>query len=161
MEDSISETALLTRQAALPAVVVDMRAPGGLEMAVQDALQAVGLCREMVAIVLVPLGTAHPSWPVHISELSNAEGIVIDAPGHAVHVYGRPVSLTVKEFTLLHYLYERRGVVISRQELLRDIWGENYGVGPRTVDIHVRRLRAKLGADWIETIRRVGYKFRR
>jgi Transcriptional regulatory protein, C terminal len=54
-----------------------------------------------------------------------------------------------------------RGVVISREELLRDVWGERYGGGARTVDIHIRRLRAKLGAQWFETTRGIGYKFRR
>ena len=85
---------------------------------------------------------------------------MIDALGREVTLHGELVVLTVKEFARLHYLYERRGTVVTRQELLRDVWGERYNGGPRTVDIHVRRVRAKLGAGWVETARGVGYKFR-
>jgi two-component system alkaline phosphatase synthesis response regulator PhoP len=67
----------------------------------------------------------------------------------------------MKEFALLQYLYERRGILVSREELLRDVWGGSYHGGPRTVDIHIRRLRAKLAADWFETVRGLGYRFRR
>ena len=86
---------------------------------------------------------------------------MIDALGHEALLHGQSVPLTVKEFALLHYLYERRGAVITRDELLRDIWGIRYRGGTRTVDIHIRRLRAKLGSEWFETTRGVGYKFRR
>ena len=74
---------------------------------------------------------------------------------------GRPISLTAKEFALLAYLCERRGKVLSREHLLARVWGNRYEGGPRTVDIHVRRLRAKLGdALPLETLRGSGYKLR-
>jgi DNA-binding response OmpR family regulator len=70
-------------------------------------------------------------------------------------------SLTAKEFALLVYLCERRGKVLSRDHLLARVWGNRYDGGPRTVDIHVRRLRAKLGdALPLETLRGSGYKLR-
>lgn len=87
--------------------------------------------------------------------------ILIDRAGHEVSVQGRPVSLTAKEFALLAYLAERRGKVLSRDHLLARVWGNRYDGGPRTVDIHVRRLRAKLGeALPLETLRGSGYKLR-
>lgn len=87
--------------------------------------------------------------------------IVVDKAGHEVSVGGRPVSLTAKEFALLAYLCERRGKVLSRDHLLARVWGNRYDGGPRTVDIHVRRLRAKLGdALPLETLRGSGYKLR-
>jgi DNA-binding response OmpR family regulator len=89
------------------------------------------------------------------------EGLVVDALAHEVLLHGQLVPVTAKEFALLHYLYERRGIVFTREQLLRDVWGERYRGGPRTVDIHIRRVRIKVGAQWIETIRQVGYKFRR
>ena len=89
------------------------------------------------------------------------ESLVIDVHGHEVFLHGQPVPLTAKEFAVLRYLYERRGAVVTRGQLLREVWSESYRGGARTVDIHVRRLRAKLGTDWIETIRGTGYKFRR
>jgi DNA-binding winged helix-turn-helix (wHTH) protein len=88
-------------------------------------------------------------------------GIVVDRAGHEVTVDGRPVALTAKEFALLSYLCERRGKVLSREHLLARVWGNRYDGGPRTVDIHVRRLRAKLGdALPLETLRGSGYKLR-
>ncbi len=87
--------------------------------------------------------------------------ILIDKAGHEVSVGGRPVSLTAKEFALLGYLCERRGKVLSRDHLLARVWGNRYDGGPRTVDIHVRRLRAKLGDGLpLETLRGSGYKLR-
>lgn len=86
-------------------------------------------------------------------------GIVVDRAAHEVTVNGRPVSLTAKEFALLAYLCERRGKVLSRDHLLARVWGNRYEGGPRTVDIHVRRLRAKLGTSLpLETLRGSGYK---
>jgi len=87
--------------------------------------------------------------------------IVVDRAGHEVTVNGRPISLTAKEFALLAYMCERRGKVLSREHLLARVWSNRYDGGPRTVDIHVRRLRAKLGdALPLETLRGSGYKLR-
>jgi DNA-binding response OmpR family regulator len=85
--------------------------------------------------------------------------IVIDRAAHEVLLDGASVALTAKEFALLAYLCERRGKVVSREELLRRVWGNRYEGGARTVDIHVRRLRAKLGqALPLATLRGAGYK---
>lgn len=88
--------------------------------------------------------------------------IVVDRAGQEVRIEGRNVALTAKEFALLAYLCERRGRVFSREHLLDRVWGSHYAVGSRTVDIHVRRLRAKLGSALpLETLRGRGYKLRR
>lgn len=98
------------------------------------------------------------------SEFANEERIkvgplVIDRLGHAVEVDGRPVSLTAREFALLVHLCERRGRVVSRSEALAWVWGDSYEGGARTVDIHIRRLRSKLGdALPLTTVRGLGYK---
>ena len=85
--------------------------------------------------------------------------IFIDRSAHEVTVDGHLVSLTAKEFALLAYLSERRGKLVSRSELLTRVWGNRYEGGARTVDIHVRRLRAKLGpALPLMTLRGAGYK---
>lgn len=87
--------------------------------------------------------------------------LVVDKAAHVVSAHGRIVTLTAKEFSLLAYLCERRGRVHSREHLLARVWGNRYEGGPRTVDIHVRRLRAKLGdALPLETVRGAGYKLR-
>ena len=86
-------------------------------------------------------------------------GVLIDRPAREVTVDGRGVALTAKEFSLLSYLCERRGRVVGRDELLRRVWGHRYEGGARTVDIHVRRLRAKLGPSLpLVTARGSGYK---
>lgn len=86
----------------------------------------------------------------------------IDLAGHEVSVDGRKIELTHQEFALLKFLSQNRGRVYSREQLLSRVWGVNYYGGSRTVDIHVRRLRMKLGpmADPVETVRGVGYKMR-
>lgn len=75
---------------------------------------------------------------------------------------GRPIDLTYMEYELLRYFIEHQGRVWSREQLLSKVWGYDYYGGARTVDVHIRRLRAKLGeerASWITTVRSVGYRF--
>lgn len=85
--------------------------------------------------------------------------IVIDRAAHEVTLHGAVIALTAKEYALLCHLSDRRGRVVSRAELLSRVWGAHYDGGPRTVDIHVRRLRAKLGpALDLSTTRGAGYK---
>ena len=87
--------------------------------------------------------------------------LVVDRAAHEVSVDGRRVTLTAKEFALLGFLAANRGRVFSRETLLARVWGSRYEGGARTVDIHVRRLRAKLGdALPLETLRGAGYKLR-
>jgi DNA-binding response OmpR family regulator len=88
--------------------------------------------------------------------------VVLDLAGHAVTVAGTTVDLTQQEFALLRFLAQHRGRVFERDHLLRRVWGVRHYDGSRTVDIHVRRLRMKLGrqGDIIETVRGVGYKVR-
>lgn len=100
------------------------------------------------------------------SEFANDErvkvgGIVIDHAAHEVAVNGRQVELTAKEFALLSFLARNRGRAFSRDQLLARVWGSRYEGGARTVDIHVRRLRMKLGEQLpLETLRGAGYKLR-
>ena len=87
--------------------------------------------------------------------------LIVNPDNYQVYVHGRPLDLTYKEFELLKFLAQRPGRVCDRDTLLREVWGYDYYGGTRTVDVHVRRLRAKLGAEHealIETIRNVGYR---
>ena len=89
-------------------------------------------------------------------------GITIDEGTYTCRLKGRPLELTYKEFELLKYLAQHPGRVFTRAQLLQEVWGYDYYGGTRTVDVHVRRLRAKLGTDHeqlIGTVRHVGYKF--
>jgi DNA-binding response OmpR family regulator len=87
--------------------------------------------------------------------------IVLDPSTYRVSLEGTPLDLTFKEFELLRYLAERRGRVFTRPALLREVWGYDFYGGTRTVDVHVRRLRSKLGPaheGLVETVRGVGYR---
>jgi DNA-binding response OmpR family regulator len=88
--------------------------------------------------------------------------LVIDPQTYSSKIKGRPLDLTYKEFELLRFLAQHPGRVFTRDQLLREVWGYDYFGGTRTVDVHVRRLRAKLGSEHealIGTVRQVGYKF--
>ena len=91
-----------------------------------------------------------------------AGALVIDEVTYSVRLRGRLLDLTYKEFELLKYLAQHPGRVFTRSQLLQEVWGYDYFGGTRTVDVHVRRLRAKLGTDYevlIGTVRNVGYRF--
>jgi DNA-binding response OmpR family regulator len=88
--------------------------------------------------------------------------LVIDESAYAARIRGQALDLTFKEFELLRFLAQHPGRVFSRAQLLQDVWGYDYFGGTRTIDVHVRRLRAKLGAEHealIGTVRNVGYRF--
>ncbi|GAB3618991.1 response regulator transcription factor [Glutamicibacter sp. PS] len=88
--------------------------------------------------------------------------LVIDELSYTAKIEGRVLDLTYKEFELLKYLAQHPGRVFSRDQLLHEVWGYDYYGGTRTVDVHVRRLRAKLGTDHeqlIGTVRNVGYRY--
>lgn len=92
---------------------------------------------------------------VHLGSLT------IDPERYEVTVAGKRVALTYMEFQLLKYLVKNRGRVIAREALFRDVWEQEHPSGMRTVDVHIRRLRAKLGADFeshLQTVRKVGYR---
>lgn len=91
----------------------------------------------------------------------NASGVVIDEASYSAKIHGRPLDLTYKEFELLKFLAQHPGRVFSREQLLSEVWGYDYFGGTRTVDVHIRRLRAKLGdlEALIGTVRNVGYRF--
>lgn len=86
--------------------------------------------------------------------------VAVDVGKHTVTVEEKPVTLTFKEFELLSYLMENEGIVLTRDQLLSKIWGYDFDGETRTVDVHIRTLRQKLGlgGNYIETIRGVGYK---
>ena len=89
-----------------------------------------------------------------------AAGIVIDEDSYTARVHGSVLNLTYKEFELLKYLAQHPGRVFTRSQLLNEVWGYDYYGGTRTVDVHIRRLRAKLGSEnekLISTVRNVGY----
>jgi two-component system phosphate regulon response regulator PhoB len=131
----------------------------GLELGADDYVVKPFSPRELVlrikAILRRTASEAETREPVRVGALA------IDIEGHLVTVDGRPVALTATEFKLLVTLFQRRGRVQTRDELLNVVWGYDYIGYGRTVDAHVKRLREKLGeaSTVIETVRGVGYRF--
>jgi len=116
---------------------------------------------EVEARLRLVIARAHAGDQETSTEI-HASGVVIDEASYTARVGGQPLNLTYKEFELLKYLAQHPGRVFTRDQLLHEVWGYDYYGGTRTVDVHVRRLRAKLGSDHeqlIGTVRNVGYRF--
>ena len=115
---------------------------------------------EVEARLRLAVGRTHVE--PHNRAIIRAGDLTIDPDTYAAKLKRRPLDLTYKEFELLRFLAQHPGRVFSRDQLLREVWGYDYFGGTRTVDVHVRRLRAKLGSEHealIGTVRQVGYKF--
>ena len=112
--------------------------------------------RELVARMKAVLRRSEQHWEDHVLMLGD---VVLERDAHEVSVGGSRVTLRPKEFDLLAFLLQNRGVVVSRELLLERVWGFDYAGGTRTVDVHVAQLRRKLGRpELIETVRGSGYK---
>ena len=112
--------------------------------------------RLRLALARTPPAPGAPGAPIRVA------GVLIDEASYTAKVHGIALNLTYKEFELLKYLAANPGRVFSRDQLLHEVWGYDYYGGTRTVDVHVRRLRAKLGTEneqLIGTVRNVGYRF--
>ena len=112
---------------------------------------------ELVSCVKAVLRRAKPQRVEHLLQTG---GLVVNLDGHTVTADGEKVALTFKEFELLKLLLSQPGIVFTRDKLMEEVWGTDYCGESRTVDMHVRTLRQKLGAygDRIETVRGVGYR---
>ena len=134
----------------------------GLELGADDYLTKPYSPRELVLRVRAILRRAEAIESVS-DETIRIGSLTIDPIEHRVQLLGEEIELTATEFRLLLTLAQRRGRVQSREELLNVVWGYEHSGYRRTVDTHLRRLRAKMGeaADYLETVRGVGYRFRR
>jgi two-component system alkaline phosphatase synthesis response regulator PhoP len=94
-----------------------------------------------------------------VAPVISAGDIIIDRPSYTVLVKGKEVKLPRKEFELLHFLARQPNRVFDRDDLLRNIWGTDVLVLARTVDVHIRKIREKIGETYIRTVKGVGYKF--
>ncbi|HLW40254.1 MAG TPA: response regulator transcription factor [Brumimicrobium sp.] len=95
----------------------------------------------------------------HVSASDEKRGITIDREKHIVVKNGEEFHLPKKEFDLLSLLYSKPGVVFKRNTILSVVWGNEIVVGDRTIDVHIRKLREKLGSEHIQTVKGVGYKW--
>lgn len=157
----------LIRQTGVECPVILVTTEGGLaavnaEWGIDDVLLDMAGPAEVEARLRLAIGR------VAVTEETDADGelrlgdLIIDESAYSARIRGRSLDLTFKEFELLRFLASHGGRVFTRAQLLQEVWGYDYFGGTRTVDVHVRRLRAKLGAEHevlIGTVRNVGYRF--
>jgi phosphate regulon transcriptional regulator PhoB len=136
----------------------------GLEVGADDYITKPFSVKELMARVKAVLRRADVRELPEKAETFEFKGLRIDMKSYEVTVDGRNVNLSPKEFKLLRFLSQNPGRVYSRDQILDRVWGDESFVEPRTVDVHVRRLRAQIEQDenspnYIVTVRGVGYKF--
>lgn len=100
------------------------------------------------------------SYSIDSSEVTDVGGIIIDKAAHIVKIDGQEIDLSFKEFELLTYFVDNKGLALSREKILNNVWNYDYFGDARTIDTHVKKLRKKLGdkGDYIKTIWGMGYK---
>ena len=156
----------LIRTTGSAAPVFAVLTEGGLvalsqEWGVDDVLLDTAGPAEVDARLRLAIGRVTDVAPAEVGVVRAGE-LTVDEGTYTCKLRGRPLELTFKEFELLKYLAQHPGRVFTRAQLLQEVWGYDYFGGTRTVDVHVRRLRAKLGPEHeqlIGTVRHVGYKF--
>ncbi len=160
--------ARMVRLTGLSAGLIAVLTEGGMaavtpDWGVDDVLLDTAGPAEVEARIRLAIGRAAEKG-FELDAPIEAGDLVIDESAYSAKVRGRSLDLTYKEFELLKYLAQHPGRVFTREQLLQEVWGYDYFGGTRTVDVHVRRLRAKLGAEHevlIGTVRNVGYRFAR
>lgn len=158
--------AQLLRTSGLSAPLIAIFTEGGLtaltsEWQVDDVVLDTAGPAEVEARIRLAMTRMVPDEDDEPTRIS-AGGLLIDEDAYTVRLRGTALDLTYKEFELLKHLAQHPGRVFTRAQLLQEVWGYDYFGGTRTVDVHVRRLRAKLGIEneaLIGTVRNVGYRF--
>ena len=162
----------IRKQSRVPLIMVTARgeeidAVVGLEVGADDYVAKPYRLRELVARMRAVLRRASGQPPEGTDAASLAEGdVALDIDRHEVRVRGELVALALREFELLAYLLAHAGRVVTRESLMQNVWGYSYVGDTKTIDVHVKRLRAKIEDDpshpqRITSIRGLGYRYER
>lgn len=133
----------------------------GFELGVDDYVTKPFSPKELLARIRAVMKRSAAPAPAGVNNVLKFEGLEINMSGREVFVDGKPVSLTPKEYDLLFYLVRNKGIALSREKLLEEVWGYDFYGDDRTVDTHIKMLRNSLGdyRKFIVTLRGMGYKF--
>lgn len=136
----------------------------GLELGADDYVTKPFSTRELIARINAVMRRSRPPSPPTLAGVLTAGDIRLDRDAHETAVAGNPVSLTPKEFEVLELLMLRQGKLVTREDILDEVWGPEYVGDTRTLDVHVKRIREKCEADprrprHVTTVRGLGYKF--
>ena len=160
--DGITMTVKLREKYDFPVIFLSAKSEEvdkimGLNMGADDYVTKPFGMMELVSRIKAVL---RRSGRVQEQDMLSVNGVSVDVKKHEVKVAGDIVTLTLKEFELLERLMRNQNIVLTRDQLLEDIWGYDFDGETRTVDVHVRTLRQKLGekGDIIKTVRGVGYR---
>ncbi|MBQ3392024.1 MAG: response regulator transcription factor [Lachnospiraceae bacterium] len=153
----------IRRDSQVPVIMLTARSDErdelrGFELGVDEYVSKPFSPRTLMARIGAILRRTSGSAPRNVLE---SGGIVLNRDEHTVTIDGAPVELSFKEFELLSYFMENRGIALSREKILNNVWNYDYYGDARTIDTHVKMLRGKLGekGELIRTIRGLGYKF--
>lgn len=158
-----------TRTAAIPVLFLTAKGTEfdevlGLELGADDYIVKPIAVRSLLARVKAVLRRRESALqvPENLPDMIRIEKLEINVPNYTATAGTRELALTRKEFETLVYLARNRGRVLTREMLLRVVWGEDVRVVDRTVDVHISKIREKLGAcgDYIETVKGVGYRMK-
>ena len=159
----------LRRQSEVPIIMLTARGEEtdrivGLEVGADDYVVKPFSARELVARIRAVLRRARPAEPSAGDQPLEVGDVLLDQARHEVTRAGRPIELTRKEFEVLRLLMRNAGAVVSRDQLIEDVWDMNWFGPTKTLDVHVSALRKKLGDDpatprYLHTVRGVGFRF--
>jgi len=133
----------------------------GFELGIDDYVTKPFSPKELMARIHAVLARSARSAAPEVPAALSFGGLSIDIPGRSVSIDGNKIELTPKEYDLLFFLVENKNIALSRDKLLRDVWGYDFFGDDRTIDTHIKNLRNNLGPyrEMIVTLRGVGYKF--
>ena len=164
--DGFSACKEIRKNSSIPIIMMSARNEEydklfGFELDIDDYVTKPFSPKELMARVHAVLARTSSSTNETSDALLKFNGLVIDIPGRSVSVDGNRIDLTPKEYDLLFYLVKNKNIALSRDKLLRDVWGYDFFGDDRTIDTHIKNLRNNLGdyRDKIITLRGVGYKF--
>ncbi len=164
--DGFSACKEIRKASSIPIIMMSARGEEydklfGFELGIDDYVTKPFSPKELMARVNAVLSRSAPAEKRESASVMTFGDLVIDILGRSVSVKGEKIELTPKEYDLLFYLVENRNIALSRDKLLRDVWGYDFFGDDRTIDTHIKNLRNNLGPyrDMIVTLRGVGYKF--